>query len=316
MNIVILDAHAANPGDLSWSSLEPMGDVTVYPRTSPAEIVERGQEAEVLLTNKVCLTAEILEQLPKLKYIGVLATGINVIDIPAAVARNIVVTNVPGYSTASVAQLTISLILDLACRVAEHSASVMNGDWIASEDFSYTTSPIMELAGKRLGLVGYGATGQGTAGIAAAMGMDVAACQRTKEKVIPPATYLPLDELLATSDIISLHCPLTQSTENLIREETLRLMKPTAWLINTARGPIVKEDDLAKALSEGWIAAAALDVLSSEPMRPNHPLLGLSNCLITPHIAWATKEARSRLLAKVTENLVAWKKGTPQNRVA
>ncbi|MEM7698390.1 MAG: D-2-hydroxyacid dehydrogenase [Verrucomicrobiota bacterium] len=312
MKIVILDAYAANPGDLDWSALESLGDLTIHDRTPPEQVVERAAGAEVVLTNKALLPAEAISQLPDLKYIGVIATGVNIVDLEAAVKAGITVTNVPGYSTQSVAQLTFAFILELASRVAEHDAAVQAGDWIRSDDFSFTTRPLIELAGKRLGIIGYGDIGQAVAKIGEAMGMEVRVANRTPEKV-PAEQRLALDEVFQTSDVVTLHCPLTPDTENLVDAARLKSMKPTAMLINTSRGPLVDEAALAEALRSVTIAAAGLDVLCAEPMQPDHPLLGITDCLITPHIAWASFEARERLIAEVAANLKAWVDGAPVN---
>lgn len=314
MKIVILDAHTANPGDLSWEALSELGEVELHERTSPEKVAEVAAGAEVLLTNKALLRAETIAALPELRYIGVIATGVNVVDLEAAKAAGVTVTNVPGYSTNSVAQLTFALILELANRVGDHSRAVADGEWERCPDFSFTTSPIMELAGKRLGIIGYGEIGQATAKIAQAFGMEVVVYNRTREKVVG-FPYLPMEELITTSDMVSLHCPLTPDTENLMNTERLASMKPGAWLINTSRGPLVDETALAASLQSGHLGGAGLDVLCREPMEKGHPLRSVGNCLITPHIAWATREARERLLHEVAENVRAWQAGEARNVV-
>lgn len=314
MKIVILDAHTANPGDLSWEALNELGEVVIHERTSPEKVAEVAAGAEVVLTNKALLRAETIAALPELRYIGVIATGVNVVDLEAAKAAGVTVTNVPGYSTNSVAQLTFALILELANRVGDHSRAVADGEWERCPDFSFTTSPIMELAGKRLGIIGYGEIGQATAKIAQAFGMEVVVYNRTREKVVG-FPYLPMEELITTSDMVSLHCPLTPDTENLMSAERLASMKPGAWLINTSRGPLVDEAALAASLQSGHLGGAGLDVLCREPMEKGHPLRSVGNCLITPHIAWATREARERLLHEVAENVRAWQAGEARNVV-
>ncbi|MEO0413711.1 MAG: D-2-hydroxyacid dehydrogenase [Verrucomicrobiota bacterium] len=314
MKIAVLDGYTANPGDQSWEALAALGEVSHFDRTSPAQVLERCQGAEVILTNKVVLDAAKLEQLPDLKYIGVTATGINIVDIDAANRAGITVTNVPGYSTDSVAQLTFALILELANQVGSHSASVHQGQWANSSDFSYTLSPQIELSGRKLGVIGYGDIGQAVARIGSAMGMDIIVHSRTAAKV-PADLFRSLDDVFEQSDIISLHCPLTAENADMVNSERLDRMKPSAWIINTARGPLVNEQALADALNNGQIAGAGLDVLCKEPMTRDNPLLGAKNCVITPHIAWATQEARKRLIDIVAANLRLWQNGAPQNVV-
>ncbi len=315
LKISILDGFTANPGDTSWAGLEALGNVTVYDRTASDQIIERSQGAAAIFTNKVPISAETIAQLPDLKFIGVLATGYNIIDLEAAAARGITVSNVPGYSTDSVAQLTFGLILDLSFHAAAHSQAVHNRAWETCEDFCFTVAPLTELAGKTLGVVGYGTIGQQVAAIGKAFGLNVIAYNRTESKV-PAEIYTPLEDLLKQSDIVTLHCPLTPDTADLIDAASLDLMKPNAWLINTSRGPLVNEIDLADALKNGTIAAAGLDVLRQEPMVKDHTLLGLQNCLITPHIAWATRESRARLIDQTVKNLEAWISAAPINTVA
>ena len=314
MKIVILDAFTANPGDLSWDGLHALGEVEIHERTAPAEVVARCAGAEIVLTNKALLPAEAIRALPDLKYIGVIATGVNSVDLEAAKEAGVVVTNVPGYSTESVAQLTLALILELASRVGDHSRAVAEGAWENCADFSFTTSPVMELAGKQLGIIGYGAIGQATARVAAALGMKVVVYNRTREKVVDFA-YAPMEEVIATSDIVSLHCPLTPETDNLMNAERLASMRHGAWIINTSRGPLVDEAALADSLNSGHLGGGGLDVLCKEPMTKGNPLRTAKNCLITPHIAWATFEARTRLIDEVVDNVKAWQAGETRNVV-
>lgn len=317
MKISILDGYPLNPGDLSWQYLEKYGDVKVYERTAPAEIAERAAGAEIVLTNKVPLTTEVLKQLPDLKYIGVLATGYNIIDIAYAKERGIVVTNVPGYSTQSVAQLTFALLLELCHHVQRHSDRVKEGKWSQSPDFSFWDYPLIELAGKTMGIVGFGDIGRQVADIATAFGMHVVAQSRTEtnQSQRPNFRWVGLDELLEQSDVVSLHCPLTPQTQGLINTDTLAKMKASAFLLNTSRGPLVDEESLAAALDAGKLAGAGVDVLAAEPPPADSPLFAAKNCLVTPHIAWATREARARLMGTVEENLEAYIAGRPNNVV-
>ncbi len=318
MKIVVLDGHALNPGDLDWGPLAAHGELQVHPRSAPGEVLERAAGAEVLLTNKVVLDADCLAQLPDLQYIGVTATGTNVVDLAAAKARGIVVTNVPAYSTPSVAEHVFALLLALARRVEGHSTLVREGRWSASPDFSFWDGELVELAGRRLGLVGFGAIGQAVARIGLAFGMRILVNTGHPERHrgdLPGVSFLALEELLAGSDVVSLHCPLTPETEHLLDARRLALMRPGAFLINTGRGPLVDEAALATALNEGRLAGAGLDVLSSEPPSPGNPLLAARNCLITPHIAWATRASRSRLLDVVVANVAAFLAGKPRNVV-
>jgi glycerate dehydrogenase len=316
MRIVVLDAFTANPGDLSWSALEALGDCSFYDRTSPEELLARAADAEVLLTNKVPLTAATIQALPKLRYIGVLATGYNVVDVHAAKARGIPVTNVPGYSTASVAQLVFALLLELTNHVGHHSDKVAQGEWTRCRDFCFVDFPIVELEGKTLGIIGFGEIGQRVAAIGSALGMRVLANKR-HWKEAPPAGVEPAsqEQIWQQSDAISLHCPLTPDTQHLVSAATLGLMKPTAYLINTARGPLVHESDLASALNSGRIAGAGLDVLAQEPPSSGSPLFGAKNCVITPHQGWASHAARERLIAAAVKNISAWNSGSPVNVV-
>ncbi len=316
MKIVVLDGYAANPGDLSWDELKALGDCTIYDRTAPEEVWQRAEGAEVLLTNKTVLTADHLAALPALKYIGVLATGYNVVDIDAARRHGITVTNIPAYSTASVAQLVFAHILNIAQQVQHHSDAVRSGRWASCKDFCFWDTPLMELHGKKLGIVGLGNTGSATARIALGFGMTVCAYTSKSHFQLPPEVHkMELDELFRECDIISLHCPLTDTTRHLVNAERLRLMKSTAILINTGRGPLVDEQALADALNAGTIHAAGVDVLSQEPPHADNPLLSAHNCFITPHIAWASTAARQRLMHVMTENLKAFQAGTPINVV-
>ena len=306
-----------NPGDLNWEYLEKYGDLTVYERTAVAEVAERAAGATAVLTNKVPLDADTLRQLPDLKYIGVLATGYNIIDTAYAKERGVVVTNVPGYSTRSVAQLTFALLLECCHHVQRHSDSVKEGKWSQSPDFSFWDYPLMELAGKTIGIVGFGDIGKQVADIATAFGMQVVAQSRTETDQSHRTNFrwVGLDELLEQADVVSLHCPLTPQTQGLINANTLAKMKTSAFLLNTSRGPLVEEEALAAALNAGKLAGAGVDVLAVEPPKAGNPLFTAKNCLVTPHIAWATKEARARLMGTVDENLKAYLAGQPINVV-
>jgi glycerate dehydrogenase len=312
MQITILDGWTTNPGDVSWAALERLGTLTVYDRTPPGEIVSRGATADCLLTNKVPINAAAIALLPRLRYIGVLATGHNVVDGAAARSRGIPVCNVPEYGTQNVAQATFALLLELTNRVGHHAATVRAGRWSACPDFCYWDGDLVELAGLTLGIVGYGRIGRAVAAIGRAFGMRIIAHRLT------PGTgpeLADLDTLLRESDVVSLHCPLTPATAGLINAVTLARMKPTAFLINTSRGPLMDEAALAAALEAGRLAGAGLDVLSSEPPPPTNPLLTARNCVITPHVAWATRSARQRLIDASAENLRAFLAGTPRNVV-
>lgn len=317
MKIVVLDGYGLNPGDLSWKGMEALGELTVYDRTSPSELMERSEGAEALITNKTLITAENMEALPELKYIGVLATGYNVVDIEAAKARGIVVTNIPAYSTSSVAQMVFAHILNITQRVGHYVEENSKGRWTNNADFCYWDTDLVELDGKKMGIVGFGNIGQATARIAQAFGMEVLLYTSKEQSALPQGMRkVALDELFAESDVISLHCPLTPDTKEMVNAERLKLMKPGAILVNTGRGPLVNEQDLADALNEGRIAAAGLDVLSVEPANADNPLLGAKNCFITPHIAWATKEARTRLMQIAVQNLKSYQEGYIINNVA
>lgn len=313
--IVVLDGFTANPGDLSWSELEQCGALTVHDRTPAAAIVSRAADAEIVLTNKTPLTRETIAALPHLRYIGVLATGYNVVDTAAAAERGIPVCNVPEYSTPNVAQAVFALLLELTNRTGHHAETVRAGRWSACPDFCYWDGDLIELQGRTLGIIGYGRIGAAVARIGDAFGMRVLATKRHPSPDQPPAHFVGLEELLRESDAISLHCPLTPETKELIDAERISQMKPGALLINTARGPLVNERDLAEALNRERLGGAALDVLSTEPPSPDNPLLQAKNCIITPHIAWATREARARLIHVAAENLRAWQSGLPQNVV-
>ncbi|MDP7287472.1 MAG: D-2-hydroxyacid dehydrogenase [Phycisphaerae bacterium] len=316
MKIVVLDGYALNPGDLSWQALEALGDCTVYDRTTPDQTVQRAAGAEILLTNKTVLSADMLEQLPDCKYIGVLATGFNIVDTGAAAEKNIIVANVPTYSTQSVAQMVFAHVLNLTQHVGEHSRTAREGKWIASPDFCYWDYPLIELAGKTMGVIGLGRIGQATAKLALAFGMNVIGYTRNPDTCVAAGVSpVTLNELLTTSDVVTLHCPLTDETQGMINAASLAKMKPTAFLINTSRGPLVDQRALAEALNEGRIAGAGLDVLNTEPPPADNPLLSAKNCSITPHIAWATKEARARLMNTSIENVKAFLSGAPQNVV-
>ena len=316
MKIVILDGYTANPGDLSWKELEKVGDVTVYERTKPEETVARAADADIVLTNKVVLGRQEISQLPKLKYIGVLATGYNIVDIEAAHERGIVVTNVPAYSTESVAQMVFAHLLTVTNRTEHYAIMNRDGRWSASEDFSYWDTTLTELAGKTFGIVGLGNIGRRVADIARAFGMRVVAFTSKRADDLPQDIgKRTMNELLKESDIVSLHCPLTSDTHHMINRQTLRLMKPTAILINTGRGPLVDDQDVADALNAGLLSAYCADVLSQEPPSADNPLLACKNAFVTPHIAWATQEARARLTDVAIGNVEAFSDGKPVNEV-
>lgn len=317
MKIVALDGYAANPGDLSWDELKALGECVIYDRTAPEEVLERAADAEVMLTNKVVITAEMMAALPQLKYIGVMATGYNIVDIDAARERGIIVTNIPSYSTDSVAQMVFAHILNIAQQVQHHSEAVHQGRWTASKDFCFWDTPLIELRGKKLGIVGLGNTGYTTARIAIGFGMEVYAYTSKSSFQLPPEIKkMELDQLFSECDVISLHCLLTDKTRELVNAARLKLMKPTAILINTGRGQLVNEQDLADALNNGQIYAAGLDVLSQEPPKADNPLLTARNCYITPHIAWASAAARERLMGILLDNLKGYIEGKVINNVA
>ena len=317
MKIIVLDGYGLNPGDLNWEGFETLGELTVYDRTLPSELMERAAGAEVLITNKTLITAENMADLPELKYIGVLATGYNVVDIDAAKDRGIVVTNIPAYSTASVAQMVFAHILNITQRVGYYADENKQGRWTKNADFCYWDTQLVELQGKKMGIVGFGNIGQATAGIAQAFGMEVCVYSSRPQFVLPSGIKkMDLDELFMECDVISLHCPLTPDTKEMVNADRLSKMKSNAILINTGRGPLINEQDLADALNEGRIAAAGLDVLSVEPSVEGNPLLTARNCFITPHIAWATLEARTRLMEIAVHNLKSYLNGQIINNVA
>ena len=314
--IVVLDGYTLNPGDLGWTGLQALGDCSVFDRTPEDRIIERALSAEIVLTNKTPLTRTTLAALPALRYIGVLATGTNVVDIPAATERGIVVSNVPAYGTRSVAQMTFAHILEWTQQVALHDRSVRSGAWSRSPDFCYWERPLLELAGLVLGVVGFGQIGRAVARLGEAFGMKVLITRRDNSAgKVEGFECAALEELLRRSDVISLHCPLTPQTRHLINEENLRLVRPSALIVNTGRGELVAGPALAAALEEGRLAGAGLDVLETEPPSRDDPLLRAKNCQITPHIAWATRAARSRLMRAAVQNVVDYLDGSPSNRV-
>ena len=314
MKIVVVDGYTLNPGDLSWENLKKLGDCVIYDRTNAEEVFERVSNAEIIITNKVLIDRSLIDRLPQLKYIGVLATGYNVVDVHAACERNIIVTNIPAYSTNSVAQLVFSHILNLVNRVELHAQSVAAGDWTRNPDFAYWKTPQTELAGKTLGVVGLGRIGSRVAEIGQAFGMKVIFQNRSpKTEIQNGLIQKNLAEVFAESDFVSLHCPLTAENNAFVNQHLIDTMKPTAVLINTGRGGLVNEADLAQALNTGQIAAACLDVLSTEPASVENPLILAKNCFISPHMAWATFEARQRLMNIAVENMICFQQGSPQN---
>lgn len=322
MKIVILDGYTLNPGDLSWDGFEKYGDLTIYDRTSYDKedmdlVIERAKDADILLVNKTPVTRKAINAMPNLKYIGLLATGYDVVDVEAAKERGIVVTNIPSYGTEAVAQMTFALILELTNHVGAHSAAVFNGEWETNPDWCFWKFPLMELAGKTIGVIGLGKIGQEVAKIAQAFKMKVLAYNRTPKPELENENLklVDLDYLLENSDIISLHCPLTEDNQKMINKDTISKMKESVFLINTSRGGLVNEEDVAKALNEGRIAGAALDVVSKEPILSDNPLLRVKNCILTPHISWAPMEARVRLMDMAIENLDSFLKGNPINVV-
>ena len=319
MKIVVLDGHTLNPGDLSWAGLESLGEVTVYERNTggPEEVLARVGDALVVLTNKTPLGAETLAQLQTLKYIGVLATGYDIIDMPTAVSQGIAITNIPAYGTDSVAQMVMAHLLGFCHHVSEHAAAVRSGDWAGSPDFCFWNYPMVELSGKTMGIVGFGRIGRRVGDLAHALGMRVLAydIDQANPPELPGFRFVGVEELLRESDVVSLNCPLTLENRGMINSESLKLMKRSAFLINCSRGPLVVDEDLARALRDGQIAGAGLDVLSIEPPSETNPLLSAPNCQITPHIAWATHEARARLLNTAIENLKAYLEGREENRI-
>ncbi|MDH5397494.1 MAG: D-2-hydroxyacid dehydrogenase [Cyclobacteriaceae bacterium] len=314
--IVVLDGYTVNPGDLSWEGLKRLGRVTIYDRTSPEQVFERAKNADILLTNKTVVNAGLIRKLTQLKYIGVIATGFNIVDIDAANSADIIVTNVSGYGAPSVAQHTFSLLLELTNSVGYYTQSVKEGEWHASQDWSYWKAPIHELAGKRMGIIGLGAIGRKVASLAIAFDMEVVASHTHPERDrMDGVTFLDLDDVFKTSDVISLHCPLTASNAEFVNKRRLALMKPGGLLINTARGQLINHNDLYEALASKTLAGAALDVFTTEPPQSEHPLFSLDQCIITPHQAWAALEARQRLLEGVINNIRAFMSGTPVNVV-
>ena len=318
MNIVILDAYTSNPGDLSWDAINALGELTVHERTRHDETLNRCAGCEAVLTNKVILNSEIIEQLPELKYIGVLATGTNVVDLNFAKERGICVTNIPGYGTDSVVQHILAMILHFSSKVSAHNDAVHKGDWVSSKDFCFTLGTLNELSGKTLGIIGLGTIGRKLARVTDAMGMKiVAAHQSSMDRLELPyeVDWLPVDEVFARADFLSLNCPLTSETDQVVNADRLQKMKPSSVVINTGRGPLINEQALADALNNGTIAGAGLDVLSTEPPAVDNPLLTAKNCVITPHIAWASREARKRLIDIAADNLSAYLAGAPINMV-
>jgi len=317
MKIVVVDGYTLNPGDLSWDDLRALGECEVYERSTDEELLSRSEAAEILLTNKMEVRGRHMERLPKLRYIGVTATGYNIVDVVAAREQGIVVTNVPAYGTASVAQMTFALLLELCHRAGHHAQTVSNGRWAKSPDFCYWDYPLVELDGLTMGIIGLGRIGHAVARLAQAFGMKVVATGRSKPKDLPAnIAWLDLETLLHTSDVVSLHCPLTAETKQMINAQRLKLMNPTAFLVNTSRGPLIDEAALAAALHAGQIAGAGLDVLSVEPPAADNPLYKAPNCFVTPHISWATRAARSRLMRVAVENVRAFIGGKPQNVVS
>lgn len=316
MKIVVLDGYTENPGDLSWEGLEKLGTLTVYDRTPAQEIIPRIGGAEIVITNKTPISKETLDACPTVRYIGVLATGYNVIDVDAAKEKGIPVCNIPTYGTAAVAQMTFALLLEICHHVGAHSMAVKNGDWTNNQDWCFWNYPLMELAGKTMGIIGFGRIGQAVGALAKAFGMDVLAYDLSKsDSGREIARYVPLDELLEKSDVISLHCPLFPQTKEIINKDTIAKMKDGVIILNTSRGPLVKEEDLAQALRSKKVFAAGCDVVSTEPIQPDNPLLGCYNSILTPHIAWAPKESRQRLMDIAVANVEAFLAGKPVNVV-
>lgn len=316
MKITVLDGYTLNPGDISWDELEKLGECTIYDRTNPEEVVERSKGAEIILTNKTVITAEHLNALPDLKYIGVLATGYNVVDIETAKKNNVIVTNIPAYSTPSVGQMVFAHILNICQQVQHHSDEVHKGRWANSLDFCFADTPLIELLGKKIGLIGLGQTGFNAARIALGFGMKVwAHTSKSRLQLPPEIKKMEIEQIFRECDIISMHCPLTEKTHKMVNESLLALMKPTAILINTSRGGLIDEQALANALNNRVIYAAGIDVLSTEPPQADNPLLTARNCFITPHIAWATLAARQRLMSIMNDNIRAYQSGKPVNVV-
>lgn len=315
MKIVVLDGYTLNPGDLSWAALQELGEVSLHDRTPPELVAARCADAEIVITNKALLPREVIAALPQLRFIAVTATGFNVVDTAAARERNIPVSNVPLYGTRAVAQFTIALLLELCHRIGAHADTVRAGDWVKSADWCYSRHPLLELDGLTFGIIGWGRIGQATAEIAQAMGMKILAASRSPKPPIDGVEFTDVDTLFRRADVVSLHCPLTPETKNLVNAARLALMKPSAFLLNTSRGPLLDEAAVADALNHGRIAAAGLDVLSTEPPKADNPLLSARNCIITPHQAWAAKAARARLMETTVGNVRAFLEGTPRNIV-
>lgn len=317
MNLVYLDGYTLNPGDLSWEALQTLGNLKIYDRTDASEVVSRSREAEIILTNKVPITRSMMAELPRLKHIAVTATGYNIIDLEAAKEHGIIVTHVKAYSSYSVAQHTFALLFALTNRVETHDRAVQNGKWEKCEDFTFRETPLVELYGKTLGLIGLGDIGEKVAEIGSALGMNVIAYRKNTEKQPPEnVKYASIEEVFSQSDVLSLHCPLTAETKEIVNKKHLVLMKSEAFLINTGRGDLIQEDDLAQALRDKKIAGAGLDVLSSEPPSEDNPLLHIDNCVITPHIAWSLDGARKRLMGMIVDNIKAYQDGKPINVVS
>ena len=316
MKIVVLDGYTENPGDLSWDGLRALGELTVYDRTRPEEAASRIQDAEIIVTNKVPVTRALLDQCTGIRYVSVLATGYNVVDLKAASERGIPVSNVPAYSTAAVGQFTIGMLLEICCQIGFHDRSVHDGDWAVCPDFSYWKAPLIELAGKTMGIIGFGRIGRQTGAIARAMGMQVLATgSRPCDEGAAIAEYVDLDTVLRQSDVISLHCPLFPETTGIINKDTIAKMKDGVIILNMARGPMIVEEDLAQALNSGKVYAAGMDVVSQEPIRADNPLLTAKNCFITPHIAWASRECRQRIMDITEQNIRSFLEGNVRNRV-
>lgn len=322
MKIVVLDGYTLNPGDISWKCMEKFGELKVYDRTSydlvrEDLVIERVGDAEAVFTNKTPISKNALKKMPNLKFIGVLATGFNIVDVDAAKEAGIVVTNIPTYGTDAVSQMAIALLLEICHHVGEHNSSVKRGEWANNKDWCYWDYPLIELAGKTMGIIGYGRIGQGTGRIAQALGMKVLACDQYQNQSLENETmqYVELDELMAKSDVITLHCPLLESTEGMINKNTISKMKDNVIIINNSRGALIVEEDLAEALNSGKVGAAAVDVVSTEPIKMTNSLLKAKNCIITPHISWAPKESRERLMNIAIENLKQFLEGNPVNVV-
>lgn len=317
MKIVVLDGYTLNPGDITWEGMEQLGELTVYDRTAPEDVAERIKDAEVVYTNKTPITRETLDACPGIRFIGVLATGYNVIDVEAAKEKGIPVSNIPTYGTAAVSQFAIGLLLELCHHIGAHSDAVKAGEWSSNPDWCFWNYPLIELDGKTMGIIGFGRIGQDTGKIAQALGMKVLAFDAFPKKELETETcrYTDLDTLLRESDVIALHCPLFPDTEGIINKDTIAKMKDGVMIINNSRGPLIVEKDLREALDSGKVAGAALDVVSTEPIRMDNPLLGAENIIITPHISWAPRESRQRLMNIAVENLKCYLDGKPQNVV-